>query len=263
MGEKLFPDVVRDIETGRHSGRHIRLKRAILYSRSHRAMKTGNEDASESSLHQFWQTDTANDYYLRYGHRFQDWFLGPHLKLVEQIEDYAQRNLIEQMIEIGCGDGRVLDYCSKRLTGTKRFTGLDINPMIISANQKRYEDNPALSFVAGNAQEWVPKNTGPGTLLFTYGGVLEYFSQRGINQLFSRHTKQHGSLIALVEPLDPKHDLTKDHDSRIFGQENSFSHNYRHILEKLGYHVRFEEEHQMGPIRWIMMMATNSKPRNT
>ena len=113
-----------------------------------------------------------------------------------------------------------------------------------------------------NAQDWVPEHTGPGTLLFTSGGVLEYFSQHGLEALIKRHTQQPDSVIAIVEPLDPAHDLQNDPDSHIFGQENSFSHNHRRILEKFDYHVRFEEEHQMGPIRWSMMMATN-KPRNT
>lgn len=263
LGETLFPRVVEEIETGQHSGRDLRLKRAILYARSQRAKKQGDDQTSQNTLHQFWKTDTGNDFYMLYGHRFQDWFLGPHLKLVDQIEDYMQDNSIDQMIEVGCGDGRVLDYCSKRLTGIKRFTGLDINPMIIDANKTRYADNTALTFISENAQDWVPEHTGPGTLLFTYGGVLEYFSQSGLEALFERHTRQPGSVIAFVEPLDPGHDLKNDPDSHVFGQESSFSHNYRHILEKFDYHVRFEEEHQMGPIRWIMMMATKSKPRNT
>lgn len=263
LGEKLFPSVVNEINTGTHSGKDLRLKRAILYARSHRAKKLGNEEVMENTLHQFWKTDTANDYYNRYGERFQDWFLGPHQALIDRIDDYSQRNNIEQMIEVGCGDGRVLDHCATRLTGIKKFIGLDINPMIINENKQRYAASKNMDFVSANAQEWVPRNTGPGSLLFTYGGVLEYFSQNGLNKLFERHTRQHGSVIALVEPLDPSHDLENDPDSHIFGLENSFSHNYRRILDKFNYNIRFEEEQRVGSVRWIMMMATNRKPRNT
>ena len=82
----------------------------------------------------------------------------------------------------------------------------------------------------------------PGTVVFSNGGVLEYFSPANLERLFSTVAISSPAAIVLVEPAAPNHDLENQPESLVFGQEYSFSHNYRRRLIEAGFDVVFEQE---------------------
>jgi len=257
--ELVRRDLVREIEAGDHSGRGLRLKQWILHARLERARLRGDSAAVGRALAAYWQGDTGDFFYDRYRERFQTWFLGPHQVIVDQLARLSARRPYARLIEIGCGDGRVLDHCARRLPRIPAFLGLDINPTIIARNRQDHAGNPRLAFEAGEAMAWLPARMGEGTVLMTYGGVMEYFPPADLAQVFALLARPRQAAVALVAPVDPAHDLAADPVSHVFGQENSFSHPHRHMLETAGFTIEFEQEMPLGGVRWMLILAAKGQ----
>jgi SAM-dependent methyltransferase len=233
-----------------------RLKRLVLHARLSRARRRGDEAAIQAALHAYWQGDAPGDYYDRYANRFQLWFLGPHQAIVEALASEAARRPYGRIVELGCGDGRVLAHLAGRLPRVPELLGLDINEAIIARTSAALADPPRLTFRAGNARAMFAEVCGDNTLLMTYGGVMEYFTADDLSRFFRHHAGRKNTAVALVEPVDPSHDLTADPGSHVFGAENSFSHNHGSLLERAGFAVRFFQEMNLGGVRWVLLLAT-------
>ncbi len=255
--EVVLPGVARDLDQGLHTGRHIRIKNWILSARAARAIQRGDNQGAQSALIEFWRNDTANGFYDQYALRFRTWFLEDHQDIIRELKKYCDKHPFRQMIELGCGDGRVLQHCAGIFIDTDRFIGIDINPAIIQRNIETYAGNEKLHFTSGDAIEWLQVNPVDGCLIFSYGGVLEYFSPEALCELFELVANQAQTTIAFVEPVDPGHDLHTAPDSYTFGSENSFSHNHTHLLTKSGFKVVYARELELGKVRWMMVIAKN------
>lgn len=253
--EVLAPWVRRDLDANPRSARHTKLKRWILHARTARARGRGDARALQKNLSHFWRAGTADVYYDRYLDRYQKWFLGPHHEIVDRLADLSRSGEYHRLIEVGCGAGRVLDHCAAAMPEIQSFIGVDINPSIIARDQADYAQNPRLQFLAADASVWLQDNAAPGSILLTYGGVMEYFSAEALSAIFFPLAQHRPAAVALVEPVDPEHDLARDAASHAFGQENSFSHNHEKLLLAAGYEVTFRKTLHLGGISWVMLLA--------
>ena len=89
---------------------------------------------------------------------------------------------------------------------------------------------------------------------------MEYFSAETLTSMFTRLAQHGPAAVALVEPVDPSHDLARDAASHAFGQENSFSHNHEKLLVRAGYRVIFRKTLRLGGASWMMLLATIVPP---
>ena len=254
--EALAPWMQRNIDEDHHSGRFVRLKRWMLHARATRARARGDARALQKSLFQFWRADTADAYFDRYLDRHQKWFLGPHHEIVDQMAKLTADGTYTRLIEVGCGAGRVLEHCALAMPKLQDFIGVDINPVIIARDRVDYAQNPRLQFLSADASAWLRDRAQPGTILLTYGGVMEYFAAETLSEMFQNLAQQRPAAVALVEPVDPGHDLANDAASHAFGQENSFSHNHEKLLLAAGFNVVFRKSLRLGGASWVMLLAT-------
>ena len=253
--EVLAPWIRHDLDTDRHSGRFVKQKRWILYARTARARARGDAGALQKSLFQFWRADTADTYFDCYVDRYQKWFLGPHHEIVDQLATLARSGTYSRLIEVGCGAGRVLEHCAAAMPEVQDFIGVDINPVIIARNRVDYAQNSRLQFLATDASGWLQDAAQPGTILLTYGGVMEYFSAETLSAMFGTLAQHRPAAVALVEPVDPGHALAKDAASHAFGQENSFSHNHEKLLLAAGFQTVFCKTLHLDGKSWVMLLA--------
>jgi SAM-dependent methyltransferase len=203
----------------------------------------------------YWKGGEGDKFYDAYPERFEEWFLKSHYPMVEALVEQAGSGPFTRLYEIGCGDGRVLEHMAGRLPQLESLTGLDINPGIIERNRKTFAGNPRLAFAADDAKDWLRKQAQPGSILLTYGGVWEYFTQEELKSLFAHFRREAApALIGLVEPLGPDFDAAREKTSRPYGLECSFSHPHRHLLEEAGFTIVFDREVQLDH-RWKMMVA--------
>ncbi len=257
--ELALPGLARDIGSGANPERFVRLKRCIIHSRTVRARQKGDAGTLQGVLFDSWRIDRAGNFYDKFTDRFDRWFLGPHHEIVDQLQELSRKTQFDTLIEIGCGDGRVLEHCVAALPDIRHAVGIDINPAIIERNRENFRDNPRLSFTAADASTWLAENMGDGTIVLTYGGVMEYFSAPALSSMFRTIAKHDRVAVALVEPVDPAHDLVGDPASRPFGQESSFSHNHAALLGGAGFRIVFSKTLHLGGAFWMMMLAEKSR----
>lgn len=251
----VMPQLASERHDLQRSALRLYLRRLALHARLERARVRGDDSAIEAAQRAFWQGETGDGFYDDYAQRFEAWFTGPHRPFLEELEAAAGRRPFRQLVEIGCGAGQALAFLSERLPGLVRATGIDINPAIIARNRVTWAGDDRLEFLDGEASALLQGLAGKDTLLLSYGGVMEYFTADSLRSMFRTIAADPGGAVALVEPVDPAHDLDGDPASHVFGGEDSFSHNHRALLEAAGLSVLWSREVKTGPLRWMMMIA--------
>ncbi len=254
----LMPKLASERHEHQVSPVHLYLRRLALHARLERARIRRDDPAVEAALRSFWQGETGDAFYDDFAARFEGWFNGPHRPLLDALETTAAGQPFRRVVEIGCGAGSALAFLADRLPGLQQAIGVDINPAIIARNRRTWAGDPRMQFVDGEASSLVVDLAVPGTLLFSYGGVMEYFTGDDRRGLFRATAALPGGAVALVEPVDPAHDLDADPGSHVFGGEDSFSHNHRALIESSGLRVVWSREIVTGPVRWMMLIARST-----
>lgn len=254
--ERLMPQLAGEVAAGRLNGSNSRLRKLVAAAQTRRAAESGDFESLRQKLANYWTSTPGDEFYGAYPERFDEWFLGEHFVIFEELKKLLEkRGDFNQLIEVGCGDGKVLEYLVNYLPMLDRFVGLDINPGIIAANQKSFAENEQMTFVASDLVQWLDQNAAPGLVLLSYGGVLEYLTGEELKMLFGTLRKKASPvIIALVEPLTNDFDLANETESRPGGVEFSFSHPHRHLLESEGWRIEFVEEKWVDH-RWVLLIA--------
>ncbi len=254
-----MPGRVREIENGQ-AGEHLSpVDRLIVSALVHRAQRRREPIDHLAYLHRYlWHQDSITAYHSAVEERFNDWFLPHQAVVIDALEQDLARQpagRFTTLCEIGSGSGLTLDYLARRLpsSGVRQFIGLDLSPAQVAQNAERF---PGARFVAADASAWIPAQAGPGWIFFCCGGVLEYLPQAALQTLF-KHSARHCAPLrwVIVEPLDAAHDLATENSSRTYGFENSWSHNYLHLLREAGLQVGFEKEVRFQSMRWQLLIA--------
>jgi SAM-dependent methyltransferase len=232
-----------------------RMVKAGLY---HRAVARDELEHLTWYHREYWKGDRALGYFQADQSVDQKPLLIEQLELTCRIAELLQSRpgVVKRVYEIGSGDGRSLRHLYEQFPNLSQYIGLDVNAIQNVRNREHYADTP-IQFITADANEWVTDHAQCGSLFVTVGGVLEYFSPRELRELFSHIAHQlEPSAFAIIEPLCDNHDLEKHVSSRMYGDENSFSHNYPYLLRQAGFSVQsFSENHAYG-YRWIVLMAT-------
>ncbi|MEM7457235.1 MAG: class I SAM-dependent methyltransferase [Planctomycetota bacterium] len=222
----------------RPSSESGRLDRLILHYLRKRCSLEERNGFLERLHAAFWQGDSSRAFYENCDKRFDTLFIARQrddfLRLKEICEAQPR---FKRLVEIGTGSGRLLEYLYSNIKGFKSAIGLDLNEDVIQTNRRR-NDSPAIEYVAGDAVKWVTNNVRPGTAYISNGGVLEYFSRATLNQMLTT-LKRAPLLFYASEPVASDHH-EDDNRSHPFGDELSFSHNYRDIFLSNGYRIHHQ-----------------------
>lgn len=216
--------------------RHGMLNMLLRAGLIHRAITNNDEKELESYHYNFWQSKSGFHYHNSQRHAFEEFFLGHFgdevmALLTQKAPSYPV------ICEIGTGTGQLLNYLASSLPETERFIGIDLSPDMIADNKQRY-DNPKLEFVVASGNEWIEENGEPNWVFITNRGVLEYFLHSKVEALFN-HISQNLSpaIFITIEPVSVDHVLETELDSKPYGREFSFSHNYPYLFQKAGFHL--------------------------
>lgn len=262
VAEVAFPSLGREIDELRAPGHAPRLKRAILYSRLRRANAHGDTAAVERALAAFWRGGPGEQFHAQFNDERFKVFRETHSGAIDALAGLIRESgdRFSRLVEIGCGDGKVLADCAARLAVIDHAVGIDINGAVIDRAAAEYVDDPRLSFTNAEAREWLTAHPQPGTVLLSNGGVLEYFSPENLDRLLAVLAAAAPAAVVLIEPAAPDHDLANDPESHVFGREYSFSHNYRSRLAKAGFEVALEEETRAFGARLMLIVGVLRTP---
>jgi predicted TPR repeat methyltransferase len=254
LASQLFSAKRMALEAGKANPTGL-LDRLISNALIHRAAVQGDHENLRSFLAQYWKGASGSAFYKAFSDRFENSFLTEHYCVVEALADLVAESpaSYQHFYEIGCGDGQVLNHLSQKFIGFDEFVGLDINQSIIEKNREFYK-NPKLAFHSSDAADWLHKNSKKGSILMSYGGVMEYFLEKELLEMFAMLKQKSPFIISLVEPLYDCYDRTRETHSRTSGKEHSFSHNHAHLLQQAGFTICYDIEIKTE-FRWVAMIA--------
>jgi hypothetical protein len=212
----------------------------------------------------YWSSATSVEFYEGFAYRFEDLFLRHHAVVSDHIAGGLPFSDGEgvRLVEVGSGDGRVLEWLAKNLDGITEFHGVDLNEREIAKCREKHRDSDRLHFHSGDLMDWVRAHPAPRTVLVTNGGVLEYILRDELLDLFREFRSLCSPcLVAITESIGNDHDFGNEPESLAYGHEFAFSHNYPAILREAGFKTRWERDRQTEPgeenypVRWYQIVA--------
>lgn len=243
-------------------------ERLLRNARQHQAIEEKDHETLHQFLIDYWSSPFSQEFFVLFENRFEELFLKYHTDIVGELSRRAVPSSDDHLIhllELGCGDGKVLNYLADSLPNVAHFTGLDLSKEEIANCKKRFPDKPQLAFDSCDVFDWVKSFQGKDLILYTNGGVLEYFTRAQLISLFRLvREKSQSSWIVLTETLATDHHLDSEEATFPYGRELAFSHNYRAILSESGYSVEWDndrftkEGEENHPTRWLQLLAASS-----
>lgn len=187
-----------------------------------------------------------NDYWVHQGIDVFSWnnsftanFLPNCTFLLDIVKEkfFENETQFDTLVEIGTGNGDVLQYLETNFPKIDKFIGIDLSTEQIRINQEKYKENLRLEFVDSDVLEWVKKEGRKNTIFMTSNGVFEYFTEHQLRE-FIEYTNGLGQvLFVTIEPTVLNHDFELNPNSMIYGIEKSFSHHYAKIFQDSGFKI--------------------------
>lgn len=215
-------------------------------------------------LTHYWSSAASTEFYEGFSHRFEDLFLRYHAVIADHIA--ALLPLLGdgpiRLVEVGCGDGRVLEWFAARFDRISDLHGVDLNSGQIEKCRAAYSTSPRCHFHEGDLLEWLQANPVPRTVLVSNGGVFEYLLEHELLNLFSKlRLSCAPCLVAITESIATDHDLEAEVHSLPYGHEFALSHNYPALFRSAGFELTWKQNRptQPGeenhPVRWFQLVA--------
>ncbi|WP_394749354.1 class I SAM-dependent methyltransferase [Spongiimicrobium salis] len=210
------------------------MRRAILK----KTEKRGNHDAL-ASFHQNYWINKGHDFFLRNRKKQEHIFLPDCEFIFDLLQEQLSKNpnSFNTLVEIGTGDGNVLQHLSTKFPQIEHFVGIDLSEVQTETNTQTYKENPKLQFVAADGFDWIKANGSANMIFVTFMGVLEYFTEQRLQQFFDMLYALGNIMLVAIEPNGLDHDFSKNPNSQTYGFERSFSHNYPMLLKNSGFEL--------------------------
>lgn len=243
-------------------------ERLIRNSLQHEAIKKGDHETLQRFLIDYWKSPFSEEFFSTFTHRFENLFLRYHTgiagQLAEQLATLPEGQEVK-LVEVGCGDGKVLQHLAQEVPRLTKLTGLDLSSDEIEKCRERYPDEEKVDFTAEDIFDWLEANTDTALVLFSNGGVLEYFTREQLARLFSLvRNRPFPTWVGLTETLALDHSLDTEPETFPYGQELAFSHNYSALLSEAGYQESWRNDRPTNPgeenhpTRWLQILAASS-----
>lgn len=144
-----------------------------------------------------------------------------------------------EFLEIGTADGLMLNHLSNHLVTIDKFIGVDLNPLAIEQNRKKYKEKSKLHFFCDDAENFIAQKRGKGIIIFASRSFTCVTQEKLENIL--RLTAQNftKAIIALQETCHP--DFESYQSSIHRPNTMMYLHNYPALLSKYGFEILHSE----------------------
>lgn len=238
---KIYPDKADKLSKDRITLIHKDKKnlsiteRLIRYALVRKLEKLTDHNEIARNNYKFWTTKNATQLFTETASSYETLFL-PHctfiFDILERELDKQNRNFnYDYIVEIGTGNGKVLNYLSLRYPEVKKLIGIDLSYDQIELNKTHFRDNKKLYFIAADAMKWINEYGNSNTLFISCNGVLEYFLEDQL-LIFLKDIKKLNNIdFIAIEPNGEDHDFSINPKTQLYGNEPSFSHNYPKLFK--------------------------------
>lgn len=186
-----------------------------------------------AELHQNYWSKQGSDFFEAMDNTFKNNFL-PDCSFIFELLKEELSNQSEEfntLVEIGVGNGNVLEYLNSEFPKINKFIGIDLSSEQININNKKFKNNKRLHFVASDGFEWVKQNGQGNTIFVTSRGVLEYFTEERLLDFLKKINSLGKIIFVAIEPNGADHNFEINPKSKPYGAERSFSHNYPKLFK--------------------------------
>ncbi|MFD0798520.1 class I SAM-dependent methyltransferase [Maribacter chungangensis] len=225
-----------------------RLMRAALVTKLD---KIEDHEAIREANRNFWLNKSATELFSETEDGFEKDFL-PNCafifkKLKKELAKTNSKEKFTTVVEVGTGNGDVLNWLSEEFPNINRFVGIDLSADQININNAKFHANKRLEFVAADAFEWVQEHGQSHTIFVSSRGVLEYFIESRLQEFLIEINNLGNTFFVAIEPNGGDHDFEKTLNSQLYGNEPSFSHNYPHLFKNAGFSLwHFSQQPWLG-----------------
>ena len=187
----------------------------------------------------FWKDKAATELFSETEDGFKTDFLPNCTFIFDKLkyELSIQSEKFNTLVEIGTGNGDVLNYLSSEFPEINRFVGIDLSRNQVEINKKRFDKNKKLEFVTADAYEWVKQHGHSNTIFVSSRGVLEYFLEERLQDFLIEIRKLGKIMFVAIEPNGGDHNFEENPNSQLYGNEPSFSHNYPKLFKNAGFSI--------------------------
>jgi len=190
-----------------------------------------------AALHQNYWTKQGSDFFEATNNTFEKNFLPDCSFIFELLKEELsnQSSAFNTLVEIGTGNGNVLEYLSSEFPKINQFIGIDLSTVQIDINNEKFREDTRLEFVASDGFEWVKKYGKQHTIFVTSRGVLEYFTEERLRAFLNEIHSLGKTIFIAIEPNGTEHNFKTNPGSQPYGPERSFSHNYPKLFKNAGF----------------------------
>ncbi|MDR7128193.1 ubiquinone/menaquinone biosynthesis C-methylase UbiE [Algoriphagus sp. 4150] len=209
-----------------------------------------------AELHKkIWTSNDNQGYYDFTSNRLRGMFEQLKEPLYTTISNQTKENAYDEFIELGCGEGIIVNRMSEKYPEINSFLGVDINKAQIEINKTTYAGNTKLRFQSGDLSKDLASIKGPNKIYLTFGGVLEYLTEQELLFLLKELSVLKNTVFILYEPIEPGFNIKEEKHSILYGSEFSFCHPYHYYLSKAGFDIIGEKLVNSDKTSWIYLAA--------
>ncbi|WP_188112037.1 class I SAM-dependent methyltransferase [Aquimarina sp. RZ0] len=227
------------------------MRRAIL-----KKVENKQDYETLAAMHQNYWTKQGADFFEATNTTFEKNFLPDCSFIFELLKDELsnQSETFNTLVEIGTGNGNVLEYLSSEFPDINHFVGIDLSQVQVNINIEKFSTNKRLEFVASDGFEWVKKHGKENTIFVTSRGVLEYFTEERLQTFLKKINSLGNTIFIAIEPNGTDHNFDINSGSQPYGPERSFSHNYPKLFKNAGFsiwHLSYKPLHESSKLSFI------------
>ncbi|WP_400080189.1 class I SAM-dependent methyltransferase [Winogradskyella sp. R77965] len=226
-----------------------------------RKMEKNQDYDALAKLHQTYWAEQGDDFVNRTENNLENTHLPGYKSILNTLENQIAKEALKfnKLVEIGTGNGSVLDYLSHRLPEVDHMIGIDLSKGQTDVNTSNYGTNSKLEFLAADVLEWIEEQDQENVVFLTFRGVLEYFTQQQLVQFFRKLNSMGNVMFFAIEPNGHDHNWEMNPNSQIYGVESSFSHNYIKLFKDAGFKIwHHEQKKESGQLNHMTVVGAKN-----
>ncbi|WP_423997287.1 class I SAM-dependent methyltransferase [Maribacter sp. IgM3_T14_3] len=241
-------------------GNKITLTERFIRKSLLRKVEVNLDHETLSKFHKAYWENQGDNFFAATSDSFENNFLPECSFIFELLKEKlsGKNHDFNTIVEIGTGNGKVLNYLSEQLPQIERFVGIDLNQNQISQNRITYKKNVQLEFVASDAFDWVNTYANKNMIFVTSRGVLEYFTESRLQDFLQQVNRLGNTIFIAIEPNGINHDLKINKHSEPYGYERSFSHNYELLFKNAGFNLWHHSKKDSNTEHYLSYMGADN-----
>ncbi|MGO4918537.1 class I SAM-dependent methyltransferase [Maribacter spongiicola] len=241
-------------------GNKITLTERFIRKSLLRKVEINSDHETLSKFHKAYWENQGDNFFAATTDSFENNFLPECSFIFELLKEKlsGENHDFNTIVEIGTGNGKVLNYLSEQLPQIDRFVGIDLNQNQIKQNKETYKKNIQLEFIASDAFDWVNTYANKNMIFVTSRGVLEYFTESRLQDFLQQVNRLGNTIFIAIEPNGVDHDLKINKHSEPYGYERSFSHNYQLLFKNAGFNLWHHSKKDSNTEHYLSYMGADN-----